>query len=294
MAAVSERVLREGNGAAGTEDAPIGLVWLKAGQQEVVSLGLHGASRAARVHQGRERPAGEEPSAVVCFSSAEEDVAPEVGSARALAPDAVVLVFAPSPSLRLARAALGARAGRPPRRRDGPGAGPPGRRRGPPGRDGASQGPTFRVGGRTAPAGPGGPALGTPEGDPRAPSRRLDKRRGRGAPVPLGVDREAAPARGLQGARRAQPQGGGSPLAEVAEGEDVDTAVTREEAGTLAVRGVSGPWTGAMRTSKKAYLLRTRADTSRGWGGGGSPPPRVKMPGVDYVKRGTRRIARKG
>jgi len=111
VAAVSERVLREGNGAAGTEDAPIGLVWLKAGQQEVVSLGLHGASRAARVHQGRERPAGEEPSAVVCFSSAEEDVAPEVGSARALAPDAVVLVFAPSPSLRLARAALGAGAG---------------------------------------------------------------------------------------------------------------------------------------------------------------------------------------
>ena len=111
MAAVSERVLREGNGAAGIEDAPVGQVWLKGGQHEVVPLGLHVASRATRVHQGRGRPAGEEPSAVVCFPSAEEDVAPEVEGARALAPNAVVLVFAPSPSLRLARAALGAGAG---------------------------------------------------------------------------------------------------------------------------------------------------------------------------------------
>ena len=111
MAAVSERVLREGNGAAGTEDAHVGLLWIKAGQQEVVPLGLHVASRATRVHRGRGRPAGEEPKAVVCFPSAEEDVAPEVGDARALAPDAVVLVFVPSPSLRLARAALGAGAG---------------------------------------------------------------------------------------------------------------------------------------------------------------------------------------
>ena len=38
-------------------------------------------------------------------------LAPEVEGARALAPNAVVLVFAPSPSLRLARAALGAGAG---------------------------------------------------------------------------------------------------------------------------------------------------------------------------------------
>jgi DNA-binding NarL/FixJ family response regulator len=111
VAAVSERGLREGNGAAGTEDAHVGLLWIKAGQQEVAPLGLHAASRATRVHQGRGRPAGGEPSAVVCFPSAEEDVAPEVEGARALAPNAVVLVFAPSPSLRLARAALGAGAG---------------------------------------------------------------------------------------------------------------------------------------------------------------------------------------
>jgi DNA-binding NarL/FixJ family response regulator len=111
VAAVSEMALREGNGTARQEGAPIGLLWLKGGQQEVVPLGLHAASRAARIHLGRERPAEEEPSAVVCFPSAEEDVAPEVEGARALTPDAVVLVFAPSPSLRLARAALGAGAG---------------------------------------------------------------------------------------------------------------------------------------------------------------------------------------
>ena len=111
MAAASERVLREEAGAARQEDAPIGLVWLKGGQREVVPLGMHAASRAARIHLGRERPTGEEPSAVVCFPSAEEDVAPEVEGARALAPDAVVLVFALAPTLRLARAALGAGAG---------------------------------------------------------------------------------------------------------------------------------------------------------------------------------------
>jgi DNA-binding NarL/FixJ family response regulator len=106
VAAVSERVLREGNGATGTEDALVGQVWLKGGQQEALSLGLHVASRATRVHQGRGRPAGEEPSAVVCFPSAEEDVAPEVEDARALAPNAAVLVFAPTPDLGLARGAL--------------------------------------------------------------------------------------------------------------------------------------------------------------------------------------------
>ncbi len=111
MAAVSERALREEAGAAKPEDAPLGQVWLKAGQQEAVPLGLHAASRAARIHRGREQPAGEEPSVVVCFPSAEEEVAPEVEGARALAPNAVVLVLAPSPSLRLARAALGAGAG---------------------------------------------------------------------------------------------------------------------------------------------------------------------------------------
>ncbi len=111
MAAVSEMALRAERGSARQEDAPIGLLWLKRDRQGVVPMGLHAASRAARVHQGRELPAGEDPSAVVCFPGAEEDVAPEVENARALAPDAVVLVFAPSPSLRLARAALGAGAG---------------------------------------------------------------------------------------------------------------------------------------------------------------------------------------
>ena len=111
MAAVSEMALREEAGAAKPQGAPIGLLWLKRDQREVVPMGLHAASRVARVHEGREQPAGEEPSAVVCFPSAEEDVAPEVQSALALAPDAVVLVLAPSPSLRLARAALGAGAG---------------------------------------------------------------------------------------------------------------------------------------------------------------------------------------
>jgi DNA-binding NarL/FixJ family response regulator len=48
---------------------------------------------------------------VVCFPSAEEEVAPEVEGARALAPNAVVLVYAPSPNLRLARAAMRAGAG---------------------------------------------------------------------------------------------------------------------------------------------------------------------------------------
>ena len=111
MSAVDERVPREGNGAAGTEEAPIGLLWLGRDQQEMVTMGLHAAPRAARIHQGREPPAGEGPSAVVCFPSAEEDVVPEVGKAKAAAPDAVVLVFAPSPTLRLARLALGAGAG---------------------------------------------------------------------------------------------------------------------------------------------------------------------------------------
>jgi len=119
VAVVDETVLREEAGAAGTEDAPIGLLWLRRDQQGVVPMGLHAAPRAARVHQGREQPAGEEPSVVVCFPSV-QDVVPEVEGARALAPNAAVLVFAPSPSLRLARAALGAgasgllRAGMPP------------------------------------------------------------------------------------------------------------------------------------------------------------------------------------
>lgn len=113
MPAVNERVLQnlqEENGAARPEDAPMGLVWLKCRQQEVSCLGLDKAlGMAARLHKGEEAPAGdpdrESPSAVICLPSV-EDVTPEVKSARALAPNSIVLVLALSPNLRLARAAL--------------------------------------------------------------------------------------------------------------------------------------------------------------------------------------------
>ncbi len=112
MSAVSEMDLREQYEAARPEeDAPVGPIWLMRDKQEVAPLGLRGAWRAARVYQGRGQPAVEEPSAVVCFPGGEEDVAPEVEDARALAPNAVVLVLVPAPTLRLARAALGAGAG---------------------------------------------------------------------------------------------------------------------------------------------------------------------------------------
>ena len=106
MAAVNEMVLREGNGAPRPKDAPMGPVWLKCRRRDVASLGLHEALRSDLIYEGREQPAGEPPSAVICFPSVEEDVAPEVEGARTLAPNAAVLVFAPSPNLRLARAAL--------------------------------------------------------------------------------------------------------------------------------------------------------------------------------------------
>ncbi len=106
--AADEMVLREQYEAARPQDAPVGPVWLKCHRRDAAYLGLHTTSRAARVYEGRERPAGGPPLAVVCFPSVEKDVAPEVEGARALAPSAVVLVLAPSPSLRLARAALGA------------------------------------------------------------------------------------------------------------------------------------------------------------------------------------------
>ncbi len=115
MTAINERILQElqeENGAARPEDAPLlGLVWLKCRQQEVPCLGLDKALRmAARLHKGEEGPegdpGGEPPSAIICYPSGEEDLAAEVKSARALAPNSVVLVFAPAPNLRLARAAL--------------------------------------------------------------------------------------------------------------------------------------------------------------------------------------------
>ena len=61
MTAVNERVLREENGTARPEDAPMGLVWIKSRQQDAASLGLQRASSAAYVHNGREQPRGNRP-----------------------------------------------------------------------------------------------------------------------------------------------------------------------------------------------------------------------------------------
>jgi DNA-binding NarL/FixJ family response regulator len=111
VSAVSERVLLEGNGVARPEDDPmgdpVGPVWLK-GRQRVASLGLEEALGTVRLHKGQDAPSGGPPSAVICTASTEEDPAAQVQSARALAPNSVVLVLAPSPDLRLARAALAA------------------------------------------------------------------------------------------------------------------------------------------------------------------------------------------
>ena len=92
--------------------APLGLVWVK-GAQRVPSLGLEKALGAgSRVHKGHEGPKSEAPSAVICCPDGPvcgeggEAVAREVGEILAQAPDAAVLVFAPTPDLRLARAAL--------------------------------------------------------------------------------------------------------------------------------------------------------------------------------------------
>src|SRR5918997_6038053 len=91
--------------------APLGLVWVK-GTQRVPSLGLEKALGAgARVHKGHEGPKAEAPAAVIYFPDGEEEVAQEVRKIRAQAPNAAVLVFAPNPDLRLARAALKAGAG---------------------------------------------------------------------------------------------------------------------------------------------------------------------------------------
>ena len=123
MTAVNERVLqdlqeeRNGSTRPEEEDAPMGLIWLKWGHQQASCWGLEKALKAtARLHKGEEDPVGgpagdpdgEAPSAVICYASSEEGLALEVESARALAPHSVVLVFALSPNLRLARGALAA------------------------------------------------------------------------------------------------------------------------------------------------------------------------------------------
>ncbi len=107
MVAVSERVLQESHEPARPEGVPMGLVWLKCHRQQVSCLGLERAlGMAAYLHKGPEGPAGDPPSAVICYPSDEEGLAAEVESALTVAPNAVVLVFAPSPNLRLARTAL--------------------------------------------------------------------------------------------------------------------------------------------------------------------------------------------
>ena len=86
--------------------APLGIVWVK-GTQRVLSLGLEKALGAgARVHKGHEGPKAEAPAAVIYFPDGEEEVAQEVRKIRAQAPNAAVLVFAATPDLGLARAAL--------------------------------------------------------------------------------------------------------------------------------------------------------------------------------------------
>jgi DNA-binding NarL/FixJ family response regulator len=87
-------------------EAPLGIVWVK-GTHHVLSLGLEKALGAgARVHKGHEGPKAEAPAAVIHFPDGEEEVAQEVRKIRAQAPNAAVLVFAPTPDLGLARAAL--------------------------------------------------------------------------------------------------------------------------------------------------------------------------------------------
>jgi DNA-binding NarL/FixJ family response regulator len=92
-----------------TTRAPLGLVWVK-GTRHVLSLGLEKALGAgARVHKGHEGPKAEAPAAVIYCPDGldgEEEVGQEVQKIRAQAPDAAILVFAPTPNLPLARGAL--------------------------------------------------------------------------------------------------------------------------------------------------------------------------------------------
>ena len=97
----------EKNGAPGGERAPLGLVWIRSSSQ-LAALGLEKElSAVARVHKGlAAAPSGEAPSAVILCLEQADDVASEVGLARAAAPDAAVLVYAPFADLALAREAL--------------------------------------------------------------------------------------------------------------------------------------------------------------------------------------------
>jgi DNA-binding NarL/FixJ family response regulator len=96
------------NGPSGRERAPLALVWIRSGSQ-LTALSLEKElSAVARVHKGQAAPSGETPSAVILCLEQAEDVVSEVGRARAVAPDAAVLVYAPFADLALAREAIGA------------------------------------------------------------------------------------------------------------------------------------------------------------------------------------------
>lgn len=97
---------------AGHEDLRIAdLVWVK-GASSVATMGLAMTlEREFRVHRGALPPMAEPPSAVIISfldSDDEEDVASAVRSAKAAAPEAAVLVFAPSLELPLIGAAVSA------------------------------------------------------------------------------------------------------------------------------------------------------------------------------------------
>ena len=95
------------NGAPGGERAPLGLVWIRSSSR-LAALGLgKELSAVARVHKGlAAAPSGEAPSAVILCLDQEDDVASEVGMARAAAPNAAVLVYAPFADLALTRDAV--------------------------------------------------------------------------------------------------------------------------------------------------------------------------------------------
>jgi DNA-binding NarL/FixJ family response regulator len=97
---------------AGHEDLKIrDLVWVK-GTSSLATMGLAMTlEREFRVHRGALPPMAEPPSAVIiCFlnSDDEEDIASAVRSAKAVAPEAAVLVLAPSLELPLIGAAVSA------------------------------------------------------------------------------------------------------------------------------------------------------------------------------------------
>ncbi len=96
----------EKNGVPGGERTPLGLVWIRS-RSQLAALGLEKElSAVACVHKGLAAPLGEAPSAVILCLEQDDDLASEVGVARAATPDAAVLVYAPFADLALACEAL--------------------------------------------------------------------------------------------------------------------------------------------------------------------------------------------